>query len=393
MSSGTGGAALLAPITASSPLHVTLLVGVGVPVPAPRELIDALTEATVTTASGRAGGFELRFQIPSSSSVPALLRHVGLAAGSPPPIVRVVLLATVRGAPRVLCDGIVTHVECGEGGRGSGAGSMLTVIGEDLTRLMDAVDFSGAPFAGMTIQARVAAILAKYAGLGIVPIVVPTAVVDAPNPTERIPAQQGTDLAYVRALAERAGYIFHLEPGPAPGVSTAYFGPPIKVGLPQPALTLDIDLFRNVDALSFSFQSRERTQPVVYRHDPVSKTPIPVPIPDVSLVNPPLALVPPLPTRVTPIDGSAKRSLAQAALEGLANASRSAESARGNGSLDVLRYGHVLLPSRLVGVRGAGLAWDGLWYCDRVTTRLSRDSLRQEFSLSRDGLFPTVPVV
>ena len=36
-------------------------------------------------------------------------------------------------------------------------------------------------------------------------------------PVEQIPAQKGTDLAYIQQLAEEAGYVFYITPGPLPG--------------------------------------------------------------------------------------------------------------------------------------------------------------------------------
>ena len=63
----------------------------------------------------------------------------------------------------------------------------------------------------------------------------------------------------------------------------------------------------------------------------------------------------------------------------------------GNGSLDVLRYGRVLRSRQVVGVRGAGPAYDGLYYVDSVTNRLKRGEYKQDFTLSRDGLLSTTP--
>ena len=54
-------------------------------------------------------------------------------------------------------------------------------------------------------------------------------------------------------------------------------------------------------------------------------------------------------------------------LLGLAEAAKSADTVTGKGSLDVVRYGRVLKPRQLVGVRGAGLAFDGLYYVSQVT--------------------------
>jgi hypothetical protein len=78
---------------------------------------------------------------------------------------------------------------------------------------------------------------------------------------------------------------------------------------------------------------------------------------------------------------------------GLAKASRWAEAVTGQGSLDVVRYGHVLRARQLVGVRGVGPAFNGLHYVTKVTHSLTRDSYAQNFSLSRNGLLSTVPSV
>ena len=51
----------------------------------------------------------------------------------------------------------------------------------------------------------------------------------------------------------------------------------------------------------------------------------------------------------------------------MAKASADADVVTGTGSLDVLRYGRVLQARQLVGVRGAGPAFDGLHYVDSVT--------------------------
>ena len=64
-----------------------------------------------------------------------------------------------------------------------------------------------------------------------------------------------------------------------------------------------------------------------------------------------------------------------------------------NGSLDVLRYGHVLRARMLVGVRGAGLAYDGLYYTDTVTHSIKRGAYKQNFTLSRDGMISNTPRV
>ena len=57
------------------------------------------------------------------------------------------------------------------------------------------------------------------------------------------------------------------------------------------------------------------------------------------------------------------------------------------------RYRGVLQARRLVGVRGAGPAFDGLYYVKGVTHRIKRGEYKQDFTLTRNGLVSTVPTV
>jgi hypothetical protein len=78
---------------------------------------------------------------------------------------------------------------------------------------------------------------------------------------------------------------------------------------------------------------------------------------------------------------------------GLAKAAQWAEAVTGRGELDVLRYGGVLKARQLVGVRGAGTAYDGLYYVKSVTHRIKAGEYKQSFELSRNGLISTLPRV
>jgi hypothetical protein len=59
----------------------------------------------------------------------------------------------------------------------------------------------------------------------------------------------------------------------------------------------------------------------------------------------------------------------------------------------VLRYGHILKARRLVGVRGVGFAFDGLYYVKEVTHKIKRGEYKQSFTLSRNALVSTLPKV
>lgn len=372
----------------ASSLRLTLMVGPAVPVPVSQDVLDALTGVEITARDEGVSVFSLSFTVSNRSPLPTLFL---LAGGSPIPIVRVVLAATLNGTPLVLADGVVTQTQVLPGG--DAAHSVLQVTGEDLTQLMDKIDLTGLPYPAMPAEAAVALVLAKYLGLGVLPMIIPSILLDVPIPTSRIPVQQGTDLKYVRFLAERVGYVFYLEPGPVPGTSTAYWGPKVKVGVPQHALNLDMDAFTNAAGITFSYHSQARSLPVIFIQNEQTHVPIPITIPDITPLNPPLGLLQPLPSNFTPLPETAKYSATQAILIGMATAANSADTVTAEGTLDVLRYGQPLMPRRLVGVRGAGLAFDGLYYVTQVKHSIKRGEYKQSFTLARNGLVSTVPGV
>jgi hypothetical protein len=81
------------------------------------------------------------------------------------------------------------------------------------------------------------------------------------------------------------------------------------------------------------------------------------------------------------------------ALRGLANAAGSQDCTTADGTLDVLRYGGILQARSLVGVRGAGIGFDGLYFVNYVKHSIQRGEYKQSFKLARNGLISTVPVV
>ncbi|NMY41050.1 hypothetical protein HBN76_07030 [Pseudomonas sp. WS 5013] len=376
----------------SNAVHLSLLIGPIIPLPVPAMLIDALEEVTVTSASEGASGFQLRFKVNSKSELNTLfLIAVGnnTSLGTPP--LRVVLIVTLGGRPQPLFDGVLTNVEV-QAGQNRQPGS-ITITGEDLTKVMDLIDFSGMPYPAMPIEARVALICAKYAAFGIIPLPIPSFFTDVPIPIERIPAQQGTDLAYIRQLAEEVGHVFYIEPGEVPLTNIAYFGPEIKVGPPQPALNIDMDAHTNVESLNFSFDPTKGVLPVVFIQNQMTRVPIPIPIPNLNPLQPPLGVLSTPLANIKMMKDTAKMNPMQAISAGLAEAKKSQDSVTASGSLDVLRYGRILRPRKLVGVRGAGVAYDGLYYVSSVTSTLARGKFTQSFNLSRNGLISITPTV
>jgi hypothetical protein len=373
-------------------VHLTLLMGPVVPIPVPRVIVDALRTVTVTTAAGSPSGFQLEFEFANDSALNTLfLITAGTNTSSATPPLRIILVVTLNGAPTPLFDGVLTNVDAQAGQNGS-AGK-ITVTGTDLTAVMDLIDFSGLPYPAMPIEARFALICAKYAAFGLIPLPIPVLFPDVPIPVERIPTHQGTDLQYVRKLADDVGYVFYLEPGPAPGTNVAYFGPEIKVGIPQPALNVDMDAHTNVESMNFTFEPTKGVLPVVFIQNPQSRVPIPIPIPNLNPLQPPLGVLSTPLANISVLKDTAKLNPMQAISRGLAEAKKSQDSVTASGELNVLRYGRMLKPRGLVGVRGAGIAYDGLYFVESVTSTLSRGAFKQQFRLTRNGLISITPKV
>jgi hypothetical protein len=274
-----------------------------------------------------------------------------------------------------------------------GGQSTLTLTGEDLTVLMDIIQFP-LTYPGMPSVAQLNLILAKYAVFGIAPIVIPPIFMDVSVPVQKMDTQTGTDLSYIKSIADKCGYIYYLEPGPAPGASLFYFGPDIRIPIPQPALSINMDANTNVESLSFSLDGLAKKTVVMTILDPITNTiPIPILVPDISILRPPLGARPTPPMKIEiGREGTTLTSI-EAIGQALAKVAATGEAISGTGSLNVLRYGSVLRAHQTVGVRGAGPAYDGLYYVRTVTHNIKRGEFKQSFTLSRDGLVSLTPVV
>ena len=78
--------------------------------------------------------------------------------------------------------------------------------------------------------------------------------------------------------------------------------------------------------------------PIVFFHEPQSKLAIGLPIPDITPMNPPLGLVPPLPPKLVKLSDTGHLSPGLGAMmKGLAYVAQHSDSVFGKGTLDVAR--------------------------------------------------------
>jgi hypothetical protein len=370
-------------IVADLGVRLLLFVGPTVPVPAPFAVADALVSAEVTDNDRERDGFQLTFRVGRDSSVDYSL----LASGILDPPARVAMTIVVNGIPSTLIDGLITNQQLSPSNKPGEA--TLHVTGEDISLAMD-LEEKNATFPNQSDSTIAGQIIGAYtAQYGIVPQV--TSTDDTPSETQRTPSQQGTDLAHLRALAKKNGFIFYVETL-SPGVSRGYWGPDNRSGDPQPALTMNMGSSTNVDTpISFQYNALGPVAPQVSFVEPTTGVRVTLPVP--SSLHPPLSLRPAVAMRKSIPRDVANLTAAQAALKAIASTTQSSDAITASGEVETVRYGRVLQSGLTVGVRGVGLTFDGLYYVQRVTHNIKRGDYKQSFSLSRDGRTALAPIV
>lgn len=376
-----------------SGVQLQLLIGPVVPVPAPTPVMEALESVEVVHSAEGPSAFQISFRFRREGGMVGMAAEVLLALPIFKVFSRVVLTVTFKSIPHVIMDGIVLNQQLQPGGE---PGSVrFTLTGEDVSIMMDRHDVNAAhPMQNDVVIAN--KLILKYAQYGLIPLVIPPAMLNLPLPTDPPPTQNTTDYKYLQDLASRYNYDFYITPGPAPLANLAYWGPKIRVGIPQKALTVDMGFATNVSNLSFEHNAAE---PTTVQGQVMDKTTgVPLPVLALTSFQIPLASLPTLTTNITYARRETVRdsgsdyvqalALAQGRLERSTN-----EVLTGSGEVDVLKYDGVLRARGLVGVRGAGLLYDGFYYVKRVTHSLQRGSYQQRFTIAREGLGTTTPVV
>jgi hypothetical protein len=372
-------------------VHLTLLIGPTVPIPAPLPLTEALNEVKVTQSDSGRSGFEITFTA-GRGGFTGLVDYPLLSLPLLEPFNRVILLVTFGVIPQVLMDGIITRREVSPGNE-PGQGR-ITITGEDVSVMMDLHEKSQQyPAMDETLISDL--ILVQYAQYGLIPEVIPPIALDLPLPVERIPVQQGTDLDYLNKMAARFGYVFYITPGPLPGTNTAYWGPKIRPGVPQSAIT--INMGGETNATIGAFQTNALGPQTVGGLVQDRDTGVTVPVQTFASTEVPLSLMPVglvniLNTRSSQFrESGVNIEEAFGRAQGTTDATAHAVSV--DGELDAATYGAILQPRGLVGLRGAGFLHDGLWYVKKVSHHIKIGTYTQSFTLTRDGHGSTVPAV
>lgn len=365
-------------------IRLIVLTGQTVPTPASYDLMSALAQVVVMNDMDTGDGFELTLMVSKST----ISDYDLLTSGSLAPFTRVVIGVLMGITPEVLINGVITHVEfhpSNEPGM-----SRLIVKGQDVRALLNLKE-TNAQYKNQPDSVIVYRTLLNYAQYGLAPPYQLTTTTDIPLELQRTPRQHETDLRHIKRLAKRNGFVFYVAPL-AFGVDTAYWGPETRLGIPQPALSMNLGPSTNVTELTFSHDPLAPVGSEGSFVEPITRLTIPIP-PLPSLKLPPLASSPTTARRTVQLRDTANQNPAQAAALAIAAATNAADAVQGHGKLETVRFGSVLHARQLVGVRGAGFSYDGTYFVRRVKHTIARGVYTQDFTLSREGTGTLVPVV
>ncbi len=366
-------------------IRLVLWAGKTIPTPVPSDALQALARAEVQDDVESGRGFQLTFELSKEKTGEFDL----VRSGTLDPESRVVIGVVMGVMPEALVDGIIYHHQLLPSNE-PGA-STLTVMGRDVSVMLD-LDERDANHANQPDFLIVNKILAGYP-LYVTPPYQVSPTTDVPIELQRVTHQNETDLKFIQRLAKRNGYIFSTEPL-FMGVNSAYWGPEVRLGLPLPALSVNMGGATNVKTLTFA---NDALAPVGTKGsfvEPLTKMSITIP-PLPSLRVPPLAAAPASALRTTRLRGTARQNPVQAALSAVSSASNAAEPVSASGEVDSVRYGTVMRCRRLIGVRGAGLSYDGNYFVRGVKHLfdMAQGTYTQTFRLSREGTGALLPVV
>lgn len=375
-------------------VNLSLLVGQTIPIPATPEIAEAVQSVSVTHNDEGRSGFQIVLQVGRVGPTD-LLDYRLLLNPLLQPFNRVVLTVLFGPVPQVLTDGIITNQQFSPGNQAGGA--TLTLTGEDVSVMMD-LERKRAQYPAMSEPLIALMIIGSYAQYGLLPMIIPPPTIDQPVPTERTPVHQGTDLEVLKNLGQRFGWVFFVEPGPVPGMNFAYWGPPPRSAVPQRALSVSVGPETNVESINFTYNSMAPTIVSDMVQDQQTNQQVPVRT-FASTRVPPLSAKPALPgqlpnVRTSLLEPNSGLSVAQARARAQGITDKSVDSVvTAQGELDALRYGGVLKPRGVVGLRGAGFTYDGLYYVKSVSHSISKGQYKQRFSLTREGTGALTPVV
>jgi phage protein D len=259
--------------------------------------------------------------------------------------------------------------------------SVLNVVGMEPTVLMN-LEEKVRPWPDMADSDIAAIIFGEY---NFSPDIEPTRL--SRQEVDYTTMQRGTDIQFLRQLAERNGYECYVETNPQSGRIEGHFHPPRLQQAPQGVISVNMGQATNVNSFTARFDMLRPTTAQVTGLEVESVSDQPAQVESAALpgMGSERAHVAERPRRVL----LSRTGLAETAeLQTLAQAvvDRSAWAITADGELNTVAYGGILRAKRPVLVRGAGRQFSGSYYVERVLHTFTGDSYTQRFTLRRNAL-------
>lgn len=373
----------------------TVLMGLP-PLPLPPPLLNALQKIEVETSTEMASVFRLRFAISQTDFGDWDLLMPQYEETLFRPLTQVQIRVKVGIAiPVALINGYITSQRVlydDEGGA-----SAMEISGMDATMLMNMQE-KVVPWPMPDDGAIAAAVFGQY---GIVPNVFPSIPFNI-DPTD-LTVQRGTDIRFLRRLAQRNGFECYVQPQPQTGLDFGYFGPPQNIpGMQEAVLNVKMGSQTNVSEFKVRYDMLRPTMALSAGIDSLTRTPTITPSITPTVTPPPVGGAYPLgvpmgvqdatlravagphpPPMVLPVEtGQMSPPGLSVVTQAISNRSSWAVVAEGMVNPDA----GALYAGSTVNIRGAGLAFNGAYYVTRVHHAFECGAYMQKFEARRNAI-------
>lgn len=260
--------------------------------------------------------------------------------------------------------------------------SFLEVVGMDATVLMN-LEEKVVAWPNMADSDIATAIFGQY---GFIPDVEQTRPVRQELDTTTI--QRGTDIQFLRRLAERNGFECYVENDPLLNTDVGHFHSPKLQGTPQGVLSINFGEATNVISFNARYEMLRPTAAQASDVDISTKSTQNGQAQAVSIFNlgqeglldrisqRPIVL----PSQTGLVSTGELQTLCQAIVD------RSAWAITAEGVLNTAVYEGILHAKRKVNVRGAGSLYSGTYYVSKVLHTFSGEGYTQRFELRRNAI-------
>jgi phage protein D len=285
------------------------------------------------------------------------------------------------GTPSALINGYVASQSVRYGDRPGE--TVLDVTGLDATMLMN-LEEKVTAWADMADSDIASAIFGDH---DLVPDVQSTSpVLSEPEGTT---IQRGTDIRFLRLLAQRNGFECYVQPEPTTGLDTGVFKPRTLSGAPEAVLSVAVADRSNVAAFSVRHEMTQPTTVTATALDVSEKSTesATVSTSDETALGQDAALgqLDPAPVVLPASTGLVKTANLQTLAQSIVDRSSWSIVAAG----EVGPTAGILRPGGIVNVRGAGDAYDGSYFVTRVHHRIHGPRYTQRFEARRNALHAT----